>query len=90
MADFAFARKYSLLRAATVVAFDCRGCMAHDHQLMWIGKVDAVAAGQVRVRIIKRAENPVDAREADLGVEYLTGSDNALQWVANGLFFWYR
>lgn len=28
------------LRGATVVAFDCEGCMAHDHQLQYIGRVD--------------------------------------------------
>lgn len=85
--------KRKLLRGATVVKFDCRGCMAHDHVMVWIGKVEEVAPGlqNTKVRIIKDpARSPSDARDVDLGYEWITAEDASLQWVASGLFFWFR
>jgi hypothetical protein len=93
MNSLALLNKARQLRRATVVAFDCDGCMAHDHKLKWIGHVVSVGPGLegVHVRVIKEpARGPMDARDTDLGTKRLAVEDTSLQWVAPGLFFWYR
>jgi hypothetical protein len=86
------ARKRAL-QGATILSFDCRGCMASDHQLMWVGVVEGFeptrhAGEAARVKIIKR--DHVDIRDQDLGVELEPIANGALQELAPKLWAVYR
>lgn len=81
------------LRGATVVAFDCEGCMAHDHRLQYIGRVDGFEMTRysglaARVRILKMGNQ--DIRDKELGEKLVPVDDSRLQKISSGLFFLYR
>lgn len=86
------ARKMAL-KGATVLSFDCRGCMATDHQLQWVGVVEGFeptrfAGEAARVKIIKKGH--VDIRDEDLGVSLEPIANGALQELAPKLWAVYR
>jgi hypothetical protein len=81
------------LRDATVISVECRGCMASDHRIQWIGKVEgfettAHAGEAARVRILKR--DNVDARDADLGVSLEALGNGGFQEIAPKVWAVYR
>jgi hypothetical protein len=87
-------RKRALIDA-TVIAFDCRGCMATDHQFMWVGVVvgfemTRFAGEAAKVRIIKKGNGPGDARDGTLGFELEPIENGALQQLAPKLWAVYR
>jgi hypothetical protein len=68
------------LIGATVIAFRADGCMAHDHVFLWAGVIDRLEPSPMGnvppgryvdavVRVCKRAGNPYDATDRDLGEE---------------------
>lgn len=62
------------IRGVSVIGFVSKGCMAHVHQFSYLGKVvgfeDTRFAGKAaRVQVIKRGDDGIDYRDADLGFE---------------------
>jgi hypothetical protein len=89
------ARLKRRLANATVVSFDARGCMAHDHQFKWIGVVSGFeptryAGVAARVRVVKVSVYPGDCRDGDLGTELCPINDTCLQELAPGRFILVR
>jgi hypothetical protein len=83
--------KRSKLMGATIIRFDCRGCMASDHRFEWIGYVEGFEkskhAGTVaRVKIVKRDGMPTDYRDEDLGYRLEAIHNGGLQELAPKLW----
>lgn len=88
-------RKARDLEGAIILSFDCRGCMAEDHQLEWVGQVvgreeTRYAGPAVRVKIIKRNGAAGDWRDGDMGESIEPITNSALQQLAPKLFAVYR
>lgn len=92
-----FKKKLSLV-GAFVACIDCRGCMAEDHQIEFIGRYTGFGefpnnVGEyVEVKILKVAGNPYDIRdnETDLGRMMIPVADSCLQQIVPGFFCWFR
>ena len=78
------------LLGSYIIAFDCRGCMAHDHQFMWLGRVVDIVErdGQefIVVERMKARGNPHDYRDMEIGQHEETVADGALQELGPGLW----
>jgi hypothetical protein len=86
--------KRAKLRNAIVIAYQCDGCMAHDHKFKWVGRVEGfemtrLAGEAARVRIIKR-DDCRDVRDHDLGTQLVIVADGSLQQIGPGLFFYFK
>lgn len=83
------------LRNAIVVAYQCDGCMASEHNFKWIGRVEGFemtryAGEAARVRVLKRVDDHRDVRDTDLGTELAIVDDASLQQIEPGLFFYFQ
>lgn len=86
--------KRAKLRKAIVVAFQCDGCMASEHNILWIGRVEGFdqtryAGEAARVRVMKRPPDSGDFRDRDLGTELAIVADANLQDMGGGVFFYF-
>lgn len=89
------------LIGSTVVNFDCRGCMASDHRLKYIGTVTGIEADPfnalswsshvwwARVKIVKYGSDGFDLRDRDLGETFELAEPSHLQEIGPRLFFAY-
>jgi hypothetical protein len=86
-------RRRKALEGATVVAFDCRGCMAENHQFDYLGIVEGFeptryAGDAARIRVLKRDNQ--DYRDVDLGTTLEIVSNGSLQQLGPKLFVMFR
>ncbi len=86
---------------ATVVKFNCEGCMASDHQFQWIGRiydfernVQIYGSRQLLtyglVQIDKHNDRHGDIRDGFCGHERVILEDSSLQMIRSGLYFLYK
>lgn len=80
------------LKGSLVMCFDCRGCMASDHRMTWIGEVTGFemtrfAGEAAQVTVIKR-DGPGDIRDGSQGHEVVVLGE--VQQIAPGLYGVYR
>ena len=92
MIDFAAVKKRRELRGVTVVAFVCNGCMGHDHQFNWMGRVERFEEKWGRehavARVLKRGNQ--DVRDTDLGVVHIPLHDSQLQQIHGSIYAYYQ
>lgn len=91
--------KRNSMLGATVIKFDCDGCMAHDHKMVWIGEIIGTQACTSRnmtgfyeahVRVLKKGNQAGDVRDGEYEQESLIIEDGAFQEIKPGLFFYYK
>ncbi|RWM90039.1 MAG: hypothetical protein EOR84_22790 [Mesorhizobium sp.] len=80
------------LKGSLVMCFDCRGCMASDQRMKWIGEVTGFemtryAGEAAQVKVIKR-DGPGDIRDGDQGFEIVVLGE--VQEIAPGLYGVFR
>ena len=90
-----YAKRKRALVGATVLSFECNGCMATDHDFQWVGVVEGFemtryAGEAARVWIIKKGNGPGDVRDGDLGTTLEPVSNGSLQELAPNLWAVYR
>lgn len=77
-----------------VVKIDCRGCMAHNHVIKWVGRVVGFEATRLTtdaavVEILKRDETG-DIRDRPQGEERIIVADGSLQEIVPRLWCIYK
>lgn len=76
------------LIGSTVMAFECRGCMAEDHVFLWAGVVegfqDQVRDPKAVIDVLKEGRR--DRRDGNLGRQVVAIHDPALQELSPGIF----
>lgn len=77
--------KKRALKQAFVLGIDCRGCMAEDHQILWIGRVIGFEDESVEIELIKSNQSG-DIRDEDIGRLYEIITNGDLQFIVPGLF----
>lgn len=81
---------------AIFVYVDCRGCMAHDHRLKWIGVGEREEPGDDRadpkivVRILKHNGVQESSADHDQGSETFFATDKSIQKLAPNLYMIYK
>lgn len=86
------------LLGATVSAFQVNGCMGHEHQLLWLGRIERFeerwGLPHIVVTLFYVADGLYrshrDIRDGDLGVEYINLHDSSLQELYRGNYAFYR
>lgn len=80
------------LKGSLVMCFDCRGCMATDQRMKWIGEVTGFemtrfAGEAMQVTVIKR-DGPGDIRDGSQGHEVVVLGE--AQMIVPGLYAVYK
>jgi hypothetical protein len=96
--DLAIQRiKNAEMIGATFVEVDCRGCMAHDHQIKWVGigkrfeNPTYVGDGLIiRVEVVKRNGDYQDFRDRAIASPYFFVEDKSIQRLAHKLYFIFK
>ncbi len=86
---------------ATVIKFECNGCMASDHRFEWVGVVYDFEHGMLSgeplgrwtaalIQVAKSEHRHGDIRDGFVGHERVIIEDSSLQFISPGLYFYYK
>lgn len=92
MFNFEDGKRRRALLGVTVLSFDCRGCMAEQHDFEWVGQIvrfeDKWNQPHAVARVLKRAN--MDCRDHALGEVFIPLHDTQLQQLHGTVWAWFR